>query len=175
MSLDALKDSLPEYAKDLKLSLGSITRITTLSEQQLWGTVLACAAATRNPEVLTQLAEEATAHLSPEAKNAALGAASIMGMNNVFYRSRHFLGGDYEKLPANLRMTIIGKPGVEKSDFELWCMAVSTINGCQACVTSHEHVVREAGLSTEQVFDALRIASIIAGVGQAVMIRDTLS
>ncbi len=174
MTLDSLKDSLPEYAKDLKLNLGSITRITSLNEQQLWGTVLAAAATTRNARVLTELADEAAKHLDPEAKNAALGAASIMGMNNVFYRARHFLGGDYEQMRAGLRMNIIGNPGVAKADFELWSLAVSSINGCEACVTSHEQSVLAEGLSKEQVFDAIRIAAIVQGAAQALMIAETV-
>ena len=54
MSVENLKDALPEYAKDLKLNLGSITRTTLLNEEQLWGTLLATAAATRNTQVLQE-------------------------------------------------------------------------------------------------------------------------
>lgn len=90
MSIDNLKEALPEYAKDLKLNLGSITRTTALSEEQLWGTLLASAAATRNDRVLSEIGAEAADYLSAEAYQAALGAASIMGMNNVFYRGRGF-------------------------------------------------------------------------------------
>lgn len=48
MAIDNLKNALPEYAKDLKLNLSSLTRSKELSEQQLWGSMLAAAAATRN-------------------------------------------------------------------------------------------------------------------------------
>lgn len=174
MSLENLKEALPEFAKDLKLNLGSIARITSLTEQQLWGTALACAAATRSKRVLAEVSAEAGEHLGEEATRAALGAASVMAMNNVFYRARHFLGGDYEQMRAGLRMNIIGNPGVEKADFELWSLAVSTINGCEACVTSHEHSVIAEGLSKEQVFDAVRIAAIVQGVAQALLIQATL-
>jgi len=175
MGLDTLKEALPDYAKDLKLNLGSVTRDSSLNEQQLWGTVLACAAATRIESVVTELSAEAKGHLTDTAYSAALGAASIMGMNNVLYRARHFLEGAYDSLPAGLRMQIIGgSGGVDKVDFELWAFAVSTINGCQACVASHEHVVREGGLSQKQVLDALRVAATIAGVAQAIFIAETL-
>ena len=124
MSIDNLKNALPEYAKDLKLNLGSISRTTALNPEQLWGTLLATAAATRNPVVLKEIADEAADNLSAEAYNAALGAASIMGMNNVFYRGRGFLDGKYDDLRAGLRMNIIGNPGVDKALFELWSFAV---------------------------------------------------
>ena len=175
MGLETLRGTLPPYAKDLKLNLGSVTSSSTLSEQQLWGTVLACAAATRSQRTLAELAEEAREHLSEEAFDAALGAASIMGMNNVFYRARHLLHGAYDDLRASLRMQIIAKPGVEKVDFELWSLAVSAINGCGACLEAHEKTVREAGLTREQVLDALRIAAVVAGAAQAVEIDAALS
>ena len=167
MTVENLKNSLPEYAKDLKLNLSSIARSTVLSEQQLWGTLLASAAATRSAVTLREIADEAADTLSAEAYNAALGAASIMGMNNVFYRGKAFLEGRYDDLRAGLRMNIIGNPGVDKSEFELWSFAVSTINGCHYCVGSHEKVLREAGLTREQVLEALKIAAIVAGVAQA--------
>ena len=175
MTIDNLKAAIPEYAKDLKLNLGSITRTTALDEEQLWGTLLACAAATRSPAVLTEIGAEAADTLSAEAYNAALGAAAIMGMNNVFYRGRHFLGGKYDDLRPGLRMNIIGNPGVDKANFELWCFAVSAINGCSDCVASHENTVREAGMSRETVLEALKVASIVAGVAQAVMAGQALA
>ena len=175
MSVDTLKNSLPEYAKDLKLNLSSLTRTTVLNEQQLWGTLLATAAATRSATTLREIAEEAADTLSAEAYNAALGAASIMGMNNVFYRGKSFLGGKYDDLRAGLRMQIIGTPGVDKNDFELWSFAVSSINGCQHCLEAHEHTLREAGVSREVIFEALRAAAIVAGVGQAVQTNEALA
>jgi alkyl hydroperoxide reductase subunit D len=162
MSVEALKSALPGYAKDTKLNLGSVTTTSQLDEQRLWGTVLACAVATRSAVVIRELAEEAGDHLSAEAFEAAKGAASIMAMNNVYYRATHLIGDEtYATLPAKLRMSIIGKPGVDKLDFELWCLAVSAINGCGRCLESHEKVLRESGLSREVVQEALRIAAVV--------------
>jgi alkyl hydroperoxide reductase subunit D len=175
MSVDNLKEALPEYAKDLKLNLGSITRTTELNEEQLWGTLLASAAATRNTQVLSEIGAEAADILSAEAYNAALGAASIMGMNNVFYRGRGFLDGKYDDLRAGLRMNIIANPGVEKVNFELWSFAVSSINGCPDCVAAHEHTLREAGVSRETIQEALKAAAIISGVAQAIVAAQTLA
>jgi lipoyl-dependent peroxiredoxin subunit D len=179
MSLENLKAALPEYAKDLKLNLGSITRTAVLNEEQLWGTLLASAAATRNAQVLGEIASEAADNLSAEAYNAALGAASIMGMNNVFYRGRGFLEGRYDDLRPGLRMNIIGNPGVDKATFELWSFAVSSINGCSHCMVAHEHTLRESGresgIDREVVLEALKVAAIVSGVAQAMMTVETLS
>jgi alkyl hydroperoxide reductase subunit D len=87
-----------------------------------------------------------------------------MGMNNVYYRFTHLVGGDYPRMPAKLRMNVMAKPGVDKADFELWSLAVSAVNGCGMCMESHEKVVREAGLTQEQVQAAVRIGSVIHAV-----------
>ncbi|MER6913646.1 alkyl hydroperoxide reductase [Streptomyces sp. NPDC000594] len=166
MSLDALKSALPEYAKDLKLNLGSVIGNSPLSEQQLWGTVLATAIASRSPIVLRELEPEAKAQLSPEAYTAAKAAAAVMAMNNVYYRTRHLLSDkEYGNLRAGLRMNVIGNPGVEKVDFELWSLAVSAINGCGMCLDSHEQVLRKAGVERETVQEAFKIASVVQAVG----------
>ncbi len=174
MGVETLKEALPGFAKDLKLNLGSLSRSTVLTSEQLWGTMLAAAAATRNATVLREIDEEASQHLGAEARHAALGAATIMGMNNVFYRGKHFLG-TYDDLPAGLRMTIIGNPGVDKSLFELWSVAVSAVNGCEACMTSHESTVRQGGLSREAVHEALKVAAVVAGAAQALAVAEVVA
>ncbi|GAA1100515.1 MULTISPECIES: alkyl hydroperoxide reductase [Kitasatospora] len=165
MALDDLKAALPEYAKDLKLNLSAVIGNSDLPEQQLWGTVLACAMATRSPAVLRELEPEAKANLKPEAYNAAKGAAAVMGMNNVYYRTLHLLSDkEYGSMRAGLRMNIIGTPGVEKADFELWCFAVSAINGCGQCLDSHEAVLKKAGVEREVIQASIKIASVIQAV-----------
>ncbi|QNG19086.1 alkyl hydroperoxide reductase [Rhodococcus triatomae] len=175
MSVENLKNALPEYAKDLKLNLSSLARSTELGEQQLWGTFLAAAAATRSATVLREIAEEAADVLSAEAYNAALGAASIMGMNNVAYRAKSYLGDDFAQVRVGLRMNIIGNPGVDKADFELWSLAVSTINGCEHCTAAHDAVVRKEGLTKEQVWEAVKVAATLQGVAQAISAAEALA
>ncbi|MFI9590248.1 carboxymuconolactone decarboxylase family protein [Nonomuraea sp. NPDC052265] len=162
MSVDNLKSLLPDYAKDTRLNLGSVTTTSSLTDQQLWGAVLACALATRSARVIAELSRDAADHLSAEAFTAAKAAASIMAMNNVYYRATHLIGDEtYATLPARLRMSVIGNPGVDKTDFELWCLAVSAVNGCGRCLESHEQVLRGAGMPREQVQEALRVAAVI--------------
>ncbi|MEV4431789.1 alkyl hydroperoxide reductase [Streptomyces sp. NPDC049555] len=166
MALDELKSAIPGYAKDLKLNLGSVIGNSNLPQQQLWGTVLSCAIATRSPIVLRELEPEAKTHLSPEAYEAAKAAAAIMAMNNVYYRTRHLLSDpEYGNLRAGLRMNVIGNPGVEKVDFELWSLAVSAINGCGMCLDSHEQVLRKAGVDRETIQEAFKIAAVLQAVG----------
>jgi alkyl hydroperoxide reductase subunit D len=175
MTIEALKERLPEYAKDIKLNLGTLAADPTLTTQQRAGTFVASALASRNAEVTRAITAEFGPQLSAEALTAAKAAAAIMGMNNIYYRFVHLVGGDYEKLPARLRMNIIGKPGIEKVDFELWSLAVSAVNGCGMCLTSHEKVVRDAGLGQEQVQAAVRIAAVVHAVAAILDGEDALA
>ncbi len=165
MNLEALKNALPDYAKDLKLNLSSLAAEPALTEQQRAGTFVAAAIAARSPAVTAPLLAEFGARLSPEALTAAKAAAAIMGMNNVYYRFTHLVSApEYQSMPAKLRMNVIGKPGVDKIDFELWSVAVSAINGCGACVDSHEKTLRNAGVTTEAIQAAVRIAATVHAI-----------
>jgi alkyl hydroperoxide reductase subunit D len=165
MSVETIRAALPDYARDLKLNLSSVLTPGSLTEQQVWGTALASAVASRNTALLQAIAEEAQARLSPAAFNAAKAAAAIMGMNNVYYRFTHLVGSpDYRTMPARLRMNVIGNPGVDKLDFELWSLAVSAINGCGMCLEAHDREVIAKGATREMVQDAVRIASVIHAV-----------
>lgn len=157
--MDALKDRVPDYARDIRINLGVITSSTALSTQQAWTIALASAATTKNAEIVAAIEPL----LSPDAANAAKGAAAIMGMNNVYYRFLHFMGeaSEYGHMPARLRMQIIGNPGIDKLDFELACLAASAITGCESCVRAHEKAVREKGGTKEMVQDAIRIAAVV--------------
>lgn len=165
MSIENVKNLLPDYAKDIKLNLSSLTNDETLTQQQLWGTLVASAQAGRNAYVIAQVVDEAKDNLSPVAMEAAKAAAAIMGMNNVYYRFVHLASNkEYQTMQAKLRMNIIGNPGVEKDDFELWSLAVSAINACGMCIDAHESQLIKHEMSKEKIQTAVRIASVIHAV-----------
>jgi alkyl hydroperoxide reductase subunit D len=161
--IEHLKLRLPDHARDLKLNLGVIANTAALSPQQAWGTAITAAVTSRNPEVVAAIEDAARAQLAPESITAARGAASIMAMNNIYYRFLHTMGeaSEYAQMPARLRMQILGKPGVDPLDFELWCLAASAITGCEMCVRAHENSVRDRRGTTEQVHEVVRIAAVI--------------
>ncbi len=166
MTLDDIKNAIPAYAKDLKLNLGGITRdIPELSKQQQWGCLLASAIASQNPELRAAIAAEAEGKLDEAGIAGAKEAAAIMAMNNIYYRSAHLLSDpEYLKMPTNLRRQVIGKSSIDKTDFELICLAVSAVNGCGMCLDAHEKVLRQAGVSRQVIQHALRIASVVHAV-----------
>lgn len=174
MSLHSLKSGLGAYAKDIKLNLDSILSeegAPDLSLNQIYGIALASAYGARDRCVVDAIYDEVLSVLSDAEIEAAKAAVAIMGMNNVYYRFVHLVSDkDYGKLPANLRMQVIGKPGIEKVDFELYSLAVSAINGCGMCMDAHVHEVTKAGVSKTGVQSCIRIASVISAAAQAVFV-----
>jgi alkyl hydroperoxide reductase subunit D len=177
MSLDALRDLLTPYAKDLSLNLSSLASETTLTDQQKWGAFLASAHAVGQPAVIRAVqAAAAVAGLSPEAATAAKAAAAIMGMNNVYYRALHLVSNpEYRSLPARLRMNAIANPGVDKADFELWSLAVSAVNGCGMCLDSHEAELKRHGVPAAGIQAALRIAAVVNAVSRVLTAEEAVA
>lgn len=168
MSVNDLARDLPDYAKDIRLNVSSLLNEPTVSDQQKYGMLLACAHATGWGPLIDAAEGEAEEYLSPEAMNAAKTAASLMAMNNVYYRFTHLASNDeYSQMPAKLRMNAMANPGVEKVDFELWSLAVSAINGCGTCIDSHEKVLVKAGVNAEIIQYAARMAAVVFALGRS--------
>ena len=165
MSLKEFSDTLPDYAKDLRLNVGSLLNDQTLGDQRKYGLILACAHGSGHRPLVAAAEAEVEGKLSPEAANAARAAAAVMAMNNVYYRFVHLASNPvYGTLPAKLRMNVIGNPGIDKADFELFSLAVSAINGCGMCIDSHERVLQQHGVKTETIQAAARIAAVVKAV-----------
>jgi alkyl hydroperoxide reductase subunit D len=176
MSIAELRNEIPDYGRDIRLNLENV-----LSEQgapglgayQISVIGLACAYSLGSAALTQAILADAQGVLDDTAKESARAAATIMAMNNVYYRSTHLLDdAELKKLPARLRMNVIGKPGVAKSDFELMCFAVSALAGCGQCLTSHLHELRKAGVSDEAVQSSLRIASVLNAADRALKIKE---
>ncbi len=167
MSLNDLARTLPDFAKDQRLNISSLLQEQGLTDQQKYGTFVACAHATGHGATIAAAEAEAEGKLSEAALTAAKAAASIMAMNNIYYRFVHLASNkEYGTLPARLRMNVIGAPGIEKADFELYSLAVSAINGCGMCIDSHEKVLRDHGVSTQTIQTSVRIASVVHAVAK---------
>jgi len=162
MSLKDFASSLPDFAKDIRLNVGSLLNETQLSDQRKYGLLLACAHGTGYKPLVDAAEAECNEKLTAEAATAARAAAAVMAMNNVYYRFTHLAGNDeYRRMPAKLRMNVIGAPGIDKLDFELFSLAVSAMNGCGMCIDSHEHILKKAGVTAESIQNAVRIASVM--------------
>ena len=162
MGIESLREQLPEFAKDIKLNISSVLSQIELTPRQAWGTALACARNSKNAQLYAAVLEDSAQHLNEQEINAANAAASLMAMNNIYYRFGYLSGdSEFASMPARLRMGMIRGHGVDAHDFELWCLAVSSINGCGKCVESHWQQLRDNGISREVALAAIRIAAVI--------------
>ncbi len=169
-------EDVPDYAKDTKIN--AINVLTPegapgLTQEQIDGIALASAYASKVPQAARWAHARAQDRLSAERIEAAKAAASIMGMNNVYYRFLHLVeDADYKLFPAKLRMTVIGNPGIDKNEFELYALAVSAINGCGFCVASHAKKLTLGTLEKQTVQSAARIAAVVSAVAQTFFIEN---
>lgn len=179
MSIDTLRASLPEFAKDVKINLGNVLdpERVGLSRAQLLLIALASAYATKCPEVVQALEGEvgsaiAEGVMTEAAIEASRSAATIMAMNNIYYRFIHLLNdAEYSKLPAGLRMQCIANPGVSKIDFELMSLAVSAITGCGMCIESHVKHLQEAGVAPVDIQASIKVAAVVNSASTALSIE----
>jgi lipoyl-dependent peroxiredoxin subunit D len=161
-ALEQLRAAIPDAAKDIRLNLQAVLRGGSLSEPQRWGVAAAAAVAARHPRLREAVLAAASTAAGAAVVEDARAAASLMAMNNVYYRFRHMVGKPiYGEKPAGLRMNRLMQPATNRVDFELMSLAVSAINGCETCVRAHEKTVTDGGLTADQVNDAVRIAATI--------------
>jgi alkyl hydroperoxide reductase subunit D len=163
LALDAVREQLPDVAKDIRVNLSTTLQGGALAPAQAYGVALAAAVAARSPRLVSALTQDArAAGVGEGTLEDARAAAVLMAMNNTYYRFRHVVGKEsYAQKPARLRMQRLVQTAGPKVDFELFCLAVSALNGCETCVRSHEQAVIGGGLSEEHVHDAVRIAASV--------------
>lgn len=165
MPIDALRAQLPAYAQAMARNLEVLAAETVLDETAKWSCFVASACAVGEPETLRAITIAAReAGLSPEAFEDAKTAAATMAMTNVYFRAVHLMtASEYESLPSRLRFS-----RDHSTAYELCCMAVSAINGCGACLDSHETELRRRGVEPVQVQAALRIGAVVNAVGRII-------
>ncbi|MCL6677870.1 carboxymuconolactone decarboxylase family protein [Sphingomonas sp. RG327] len=162
MSLKAFAESLPDYAKDIRLNLTSILSDELLGEERKNGLLLSCAHGSGYKPLVEAAEAEVEGKLSESQANAARGAAALMAMNNVYYRFVHLVANpEYGTMPAKLRMNFIASHGIAKEEFELFSLAISAMNGCGMCIDSHERVLLDHGVKSDVIQSAVRIAAVM--------------
>ena len=161
------------YAKDIKLNFSSVLKTdpeSELKENQIFAIALSCAYATKNQQIVNEIVEIAADNISIDEIEAAKGAASVMAMNNIYYRFAHLVSDqEYLSMPAKLRMNFISNPGIDKVDFELYSLAVSAINGCGLCIDSHVKQI-STSVNKKSIQHTIRIAATINAVAQSIFI-----
>ena len=166
--VNTLKARLPDYAKDIRLNLDGVILRSSLTQAQAAGAALAAAFAAKSAPIIDAIRDDAT--LDDAHRNAALTAASLMGMNNVWYPFVE-MSGDTElsTMRAELRMNAYATHGgVDRQSFELYALAASIVGKCEFCVRSHYKLLKETGLTTQQLRDVGRIAAVVNAAAQVI-------
>ena len=166
--LNGLKDRIPDYAKDIRLNLDAVIARSSLGEADALGTALAAAYAARSKTIVDAI--RGSGQLNETDTNAALSAAALMGMNNVWYPYVEMADDqDLKTQRPELRMNAYATHGgVDKKRFELFALAASIVGKCHFCVASHYKMLKENGLTAQQLRDAGRIAAVVNAAAQAI-------
>lgn len=159
--LNALKERIPDYAKDVRLNLDAVIARSSLDAADALGAALAAAYAARSKAIVDAI--RGSGELGEGDVNAALSAAALMGMNNVWYPYVEMArDDDLKSQRAELRMNAYATHGgVDKKRFELFSLAASIVGKCHFCVASHYGMLKENGLSAQQLRDVGRIAAVV--------------
>lgn len=163
-SLQALVAADSRFIKDLKLNVSTVLGSANLTRKEALLLALAVAINERQELLTRAFSRLAAAEGASEAEIAEIHACTaLMVTNNVFYRFRHYMADSeyYNNQPAGLRMSIMMNPVSGKEFFELVSLMISAVNGCQRCVTSHEHSVKQHGAAEPRIYDAIRLGAVI--------------
>ena len=162
--VDDIKDWIPDYAKDLRLNLDNVINRSTLDPVVVNGVALAAAFASNNDTLVNLIKSK----MLEQDSNAALSAASIMAMTNVWYPYVEMTDDVALKgLPAQLRMNVImSHGGTTKANFEAYSLAASIVGRCHFCVKAHYDTLKKEGFTVEQLRDIGRIAATVAAVAK---------
>lgn len=164
VSLNAIAQTESRFLKDLKLNVSGVLKSAHFSKKETALLALSVAVNQKH-KVLVQAFTEmaATEGATADEIGEIHACASLMSANNVLYRFRHWLPENtyYNNTPAGIRMSIMMNPVLGKEFFELVSLAISALNGCEMCVTSHESSVKNHGGTEARIYDAIRIAAVI--------------
>jgi len=167
-SLETMANGESKYVRDLRINLRNALQSENINEKEALLIALAVAVNEKNKPLVKSFTELAKEKEATDTEIAEMHACtSLLSVNNVFYRFRHFTGKEsYNQMPARIKMNIMMNPVTGKEFFELVSLVVSAVNGCEQCVKSHEASVLNQGGNEERVFDAIRLSAIVRGLSQ---------
>jgi len=166
-NVQALVAGESRFIKDLKINVGNVLNNSQyLNRKEAVLLALAVAVNERFPLLQESFTGMARAAGATDAEVAEIVACtSLMNTNNVFYRFRHFMKKDfYDNQPAGIKMSIMASPVLGKEFFELVSLVVSSINGCEMCVSSHERSVLQHGSSESRVMEGVKLGAVVKGL-----------
>ncbi|MGZ8290676.1 MAG: carboxymuconolactone decarboxylase family protein [Telluria sp.] len=166
--LNSIKEIIPDYAKDIRLNFDGTIARSSLEGNDAVGVALAAAFAAKSRKIIDAICGSGV--LSKEEQDAAMTAAALMGMNNVWYPFVEMTEDpDLKNQPAQLRMNAYAtNGGVDKRRFEMYALSASIIGKCHFCIKSHYELLKKEGMSTQQLRDVGRIAAVVNAASQVI-------
>ncbi|MCO4294482.1 carboxymuconolactone decarboxylase family protein [Solitalea sp. MAHUQ-68] len=160
-----LADADSRYLKDLKINVQNALNYSNLTKKESSLLALSVAYNEKNTVLIPVFEQMATDNgATAEEIAETVAAVSMMNVNNVFYRFRHYTNKDYyNQTPAGIKMSVMMNPVLGKEFFELLSLAISAVNGCEMCVNAHEDSVLKHGSTQARVYDAVRLSAVIKG------------
>ena len=166
--VEQVKESIPDWSKDIKLNLDSVINRSPLSVEDTHAIALTCALASSNGPLAYAIQISGELENFQEEEAAAKTAASLMGMNNVYYPFVEMCSDpDLKGLPAGLRMNAYANHGgVSKKKFEMYALAASAIGKCHFCVKNHYETLKKEGVTVAELQHVGKIAAVINAIGK---------
>lgn len=164
--LDALVKGEHRYIRDLRVNLKNVLGSGTFTEKKhVYLIALSVAVNEKSEPLIDAFSNLARSEGATDEELAeSQSVASLLATLNVFYRFKHFCDdSSYDNMQAGIKMTIMARPVLGKELFELISIAISAVNGCQTCVNNHEKLVKSLGVSSEKIFDTVKIAAVVKG------------
>ena len=160
-----LADKDHRYLRDLRINLNNALSYANLTKKESYLLALAVAINEKHENLKLTFSQLAAGEGATSEEITELFAlVSLMNVNNIFYRFRHFTNKDYyNQTPAGIKMSIMMNPVLGKEFFELASLAISAVNGCEMCVNAHEQSVMQHGATEARIYDAIRLTAVVKG------------
>jgi alkyl hydroperoxide reductase subunit D len=168
--VEQVKESIPDHSKDIKLNLDSVMNRSGLDEIDAHACAFAAALAAGNGDLAFEISMNGPL-MGTDEREAAKTAASLMGMNNIYYPFVEMTEDpDLKGLPPGLRMNAYANHGgVSKKKFEMYALAASIVGKCHFCVKNHYDVLKKEGMTVTELQAVGKIAAVVAAINKIIV------
>lgn len=166
--IEQVKESIPDHSKDIKLNLDNVINRSPLDTVDTHAIAYVAALAAGNGGLAFEIEHNSPLFQDEKIREAAKTAASLMGMNNVYYPFVEMCNDpDLKGLPAGLRMNAYATHGgTSKKQFEMYALAASIIGKCHFCVKNHYDTLKKEGMTAQELQHVAKIAAVINAIGK---------
>ena len=168
--VEQVKESIPDHSKDIKLNLDSVMNRSGLDEIDAHACAFAAALAAGNGDLAFEISMNGPL-MGTDEREAAKTAASLMGMNNIYYPFVEMTEDpDLKGLPPGLRMNAYANHGgVSKKKFEMYALAASIVGKCHFCVKNHYDVLKKEGMTVTELQAVGKIAAVVGAINKIIV------